>query len=90
MYDLLYNAIVYDDLHYLDAVDLEAGRSMLSAVAEVQALPHYAQQGEVISHSSWLLNCTTKFPCSQWVITDARHDSTANAYHTTVPCMTGS
>ena len=26
----------------------------------------------------------------QWVITDARHDSTANAYHTTVPCMTGS
>jgi hypothetical protein len=26
----------------------------------------------------------------QWVITDARHDSTANAYHTTVPCLSGS
>ena len=25
----------------------------------------------------------------QWVITDARHDSTANAYHTTVPCLSG-
>lgn len=26
----------------------------------------------------------------EWVITDARHDSTANAYHTTVPCLSGS
>ena len=26
---------------------------------------------------------------TQWVITDARHDSTANAYHTTVPCHSG-
>ena len=25
----------------------------------------------------------------QWVIVDARHDSTANAYHTTVPCLSG-
>ena len=24
-----------------------------------------------------------------WVITDARHNSTANAYHTTVPCLSG-
>ncbi|XP_064382205.1 uncharacterized protein LOC135331087 [Halichondria panicea] len=26
----------------------------------------------------------------EWVITDARHDSTANAYNTTVPCLSGS
>ncbi|KAL5464082.1 hypothetical protein EMCRGX_G033042 [Ephydatia muelleri] len=26
----------------------------------------------------------------EWVITDARHDSTSNAYHTTVPCLAGS
>lgn len=26
----------------------------------------------------------------EWVIMDARHDSTANAYHTTVPCLSGS
>jgi hypothetical protein len=26
----------------------------------------------------------------EWVITDACHDSTANAYHTTVPCLSGS
>ena len=25
----------------------------------------------------------------QWVICDARHDSTSNAYHTTVPCLMG-
>ena len=25
----------------------------------------------------------------QWVMTDARHDSTANAYHTTVACLAG-
>lgn len=26
----------------------------------------------------------------EWVITDARHDSTSNAFHTTVPCLSGS
>jgi hypothetical protein len=26
---------------------------------------------------------------AEWVITDARHDSTANAFHTTVPCLSG-
>eukprot|EP00731_Ephydatia_muelleri_P005603 Em0002g1779a len=26
----------------------------------------------------------------EWVITDARHDSTSNAYHSTVPCLAGS
>ncbi len=25
----------------------------------------------------------------EWVITDARHDSTSNAYHTTVPWLSG-
>ena len=25
----------------------------------------------------------------QWVMTDARHDSTSNAYHTTVACISG-
>eukprot|EP00731_Ephydatia_muelleri_P034941 Em0087g10a len=25
----------------------------------------------------------------EWVITDARHDSTSNAYHSTVPCLAG-
>eukprot|EP00731_Ephydatia_muelleri_P027495 Em0019g368a len=26
----------------------------------------------------------------EWVMTDARHDSTSNAYHSTVPCLAGS
>ena len=25
----------------------------------------------------------------EWAITDARHDSTSNAYHKTVPCLSG-
>lgn len=28
-------------------------------------------------------------PFMQWVMTDARHDSCVNAYHTTVPCIAG-
>ena len=43
--------VVYGDLHYSEAVQLEAERSMLASVAEVQALPHYAQDGEVCSLS---------------------------------------
>ena len=39
--------VVYGDLHYLGAVHKEAECSMDSSVAEVQALPHYTQQGEV-------------------------------------------
>ena len=56
----------------------------------VKVLPHYAQDGEV-----WLFMYICIFQwqvqllSSQWVITDARHDSTANAYHTTVPCLSG-
>ena len=34
--------VVYRDLHYLESVHLEAQRSMQAAVAEVQALSHYA------------------------------------------------
>ena len=29
------------------------------------------------------------FPPWQWVMTDAKHDSTANAYHSTVVCLAG-
>ena len=42
-------------------------------------------------HSSTVLLCLLQsilFP-PQWVICDARHDSTSNAYHTTVPCLMG-
>ena len=39
---------VYGDLHYLEAVHLEAERSMEACVLEVQCLPHYAQDEEVI------------------------------------------
>ena len=39
--------VVYGDLHYLESVYLEAECSMQAAVAEVQALSHYAKDGEV-------------------------------------------
>ena len=32
---------------------------------------------------------TVKFDTLQWVMTDARHDSCVNAFHTTVPCIIG-
>ncbi|KAL5494100.1 hypothetical protein EMCRGX_G015373 [Ephydatia muelleri] len=31
-----------------------------------------------------------KAAVERWVISDARHDSTSNAYHSTVPCLAGS
>lgn len=78
---------VYHQRSYMDLVSEAAEASMKAAVEEVHSLPHYASEGEVIK----------KFPVhtqslslpQQWVITDARHDSTANAYHTTVPCLSG-
>lgn len=45
--------IVYEDLHYLEAVHLEAERSMRAAVDEVAALPNYAQDGEVSKPCSY-------------------------------------
>ena len=47
MYMCTYHGLVYDALHYLEAVQLEAERSMLASVTEVQALSHYALNGEV-------------------------------------------
>lgn len=80
---------MYDDLHYIDAVQQEAERSMHAAVEEVKSMPHYEHNGEV--YTIFYVGCTyVSMTIVQWVITDARHDSTANAYHTTVPCMTGS
>ena len=55
---------------------------------EVKALPRYAQDGEFgLFMYIYLAMVSTNNFSSQWVITDARQDSTANAYHTTVPCL---
>ena len=62
---------------------------MLAAVEEVQAMPHYESDGEANNKCRCLCMCTFILVTFQWVITDARHDSTANAYHTTVPCLSG-
>ena len=79
---------------------MEAERSMLSSVAEVQALPCYALNGEV--HYIYIyiyiyiyvgvsdIGYSSDFRRMQWVIIDTWHDSTANAYHTAVPRMIGS
>ena len=70
----------------MDLISEATETSMKAAVEEVESLPHYMKDGEV-------MNIPTPFcekKCfSQWVITDARHDSTTNAYHTTVPCLSG-
>ena len=66
----------------MDIVSDAAEESMGSAIEEVKSLPHYSENGEVMKLYSITI---TKNPSS----TDARHDSTANAYHTTVPCLSG-
>ena len=81
---------VYRDGGYIQVVEDCARESMAKAAEEVKALPHYAQDGEVrlfmyICIFQWQVQILS----SQWVITDARHDSTTNAYHTTVPCLSG-
>ena len=63
---------------------------MCNAIDAVKAQPDYNQTGEVacLGCLNGQLSCAYMF-YMQWVITDARHDSTANAYHTTVPCLSG-
>lgn len=79
---------MYHGRGYLEIVNRTAEESMQSAVAEVQALPVYVEKGEV-TFSLYVMTCRLCNVMLQWVITDARHDSTANAYHTTVPCLAG-
>ncbi len=59
---------------------------MLRAIDEVKG---YSQDGEVINSYVLVLFLFLLFLFFSKVITDARHDSTANAYHTTVPCLSG-
>ena len=44
---LIIASIVYRQSKYVGAVQQVAEQSMVDTVSEVQALPHYAQQGEV-------------------------------------------
>ena len=84
--------LVYKSGRYLEAVNTCAKLSMMKAITEVKALPHYAASGEVhMCTFVTLLQVNGKYYCisQQWVITDARHDSTSNAFHTTVPCLSG-
>ena len=93
--------IVYKNLGYMDVVDQAAEVSMNRAVAIVKESPDYSQSGEVnvcvcvcvyvriYGMFAFMYSCIHVNISWQWVITDARHDSTANAFHTTVPCLSG-
>ena len=72
----------------MDVVASTAEESMNLAVQEIKDLPGYADNGEVCIQTDcrYILSVWSYL---QWVMTDARHDSTANAYHTTVPCISG-
>ncbi len=72
---------VYNKRGYLDVVDACAKSSMLK---EVKDTPDYSTSGKVNTNFLIIIFIVI---CQQWVITDARHDSTANAYNTTVPCL---
>ena len=73
---------VYNRHGYIEIVSWLAQHSMQAAVEEVHNLPNYPSKGEVGNIVMNKFSC--HFPIQQWIITDARHDSTANAYHTTV------
>ena len=80
--------LIYHKRGYIAMVEKAAEESMQTAVDEVkEANSDYLVKGEVnfINLSVTLM----LRPTLQWVISDARHDSTANAYHTTVPCLSG-
>ena len=81
-----YFPIVYYTLRYMSVLNGIAEASMQDAIEMVKALPHYATKGEVHVQVLFLYLLLS---CIQWVMTDARHDSTSNAFHTTVPCITG-
>ena len=88
-YNSLILSIVYNRREYIEIVGRLAEHSMKAAVEEVESLPDYSTKGEVYLIE---LKCNIQVFILfdiQWVITDARHDSTANAYHTTVPCLSG-
>ena len=79
---------VYNTSGYLELVSKATEQSMQAAVEEVQRAQDYATKGEVSTiNTDTQINKIAIY--TQWVITDARHDSTANAYHTTVPCLSG-
>ena len=80
--------IVYNKCGYIDVVSRAAEDTMNAAVVEINSLPHYNESGEVRYHSLLYFQHLYAYN-RQWGITDARHDSTANAYHTTVPCLSG-
>ena len=74
----------------MDIVSDAAEESMRSAIEEVKSLPHYSENGEVMKlYSIAITENPSSFLLNSGVITDARHDSTVNAYHTTVPCLSG-
>ena len=77
---------VYRDGGYIQVVEDCAKESMAKAAEEVKALPHYAQDGEV--GLFMFISCMASTN-SFFSVGHARHNSTANAYHTTVPCLSG-
>ena len=78
---------VYDLMGYRDTIMAVAEHSMKSAVEDVT--------GAEVSITLWWIVYTYtvhciywhRSLCTQWVITYARHDSTVNAFHTTVSCL---
>ncbi len=81
--------LVYIKAGYLDTVNSCGKLSMLKATNDMKALPDYSTNGEVPHHIIYNNGSYSFCLFFQWVITDVRHNSTANAFHTTVPCLSG-
>ena len=66
------------------------GKSMQEAVDEVRAILAYSAKGRGLNIMCDYLHVGNMYMCMYLVGTDGcQHDSTSNAYHTTVACLSG-
>ena len=79
-----------------------AENSMMKAIDDIKSRSDYSSEGKVYLYSEgkvylyWYVlvvnigfHSLVYILTLYWIMTDARHDSTANAYHTTVVCISG-
>ena len=71
-----------------------AENSMMKAIDDIKSRSDYSSEGKVYLYWYVLVvnigfHSLVYILTLYWIMTDARHDSTANAYHTTVVCISG-
>ena len=81
IYFSVHNSSIYDNC--------ERVCRSLYAVDDIKSIADYSTNGEVAVVCCIIVTKHYFATLFQWVMTDARHDSTANAFHSTVVCLSG-